>query len=555
MNFSKTILGGTLGLLLFSLSSCRSEAPQTGSQTNWLKVCEEQSDCADLDCICGVCTTACSESSACGDLTGATCVEKTEPGSIAACDGMPAESGMCLPSCSDQTCATGATCIAGACVGTLEPTTTAAIDPTTQYQSLIGFGAAVTNRDELIANHPDKEALYDAMFSESGITMIRFANRFEDDPQLDLSAMNEIISEAESRIGSQPLLFMTSESPPAALKANGERVCANADIDCTLTRDGLGGFDYAGFAEYWRASLETYETAGIHADYVSIQNNADFIPGDAPGIAACRLLGAEGTMSVTNPDGVTVDAEFAGYTEAMAAISSAVATLPTSYSFSGPEVGSVVMVNQYADSLEFADSVSFHLFLANPDQMLIDQLESLRDTAEAAGKPVIQSEMAASGLDTAVLTQMSLLHANAAAYIQQAFVNTDFAEDSHHLIGVDDTTFRKLPVYHAISHFARYTTQGWVRVDADVGSSEVLSSAWMSPEEDAITIILVNPTAEPENVELDVSGDASSLLDSAMVYRTVFDGVERSAELGSLSEDRVIRVPGKSIVTVTSVTE
>jgi len=32
--------------------------------------------------------------------------------------------------------------------------------------------------------------------------------------------------------------------------------------------------------------------------------------------------------------------------------------------------------------------------------------------------------------------------------------------------------------------------------------------------------------------------------------RTVFDGVERSVELGSLPSERIVQIPGRSIVTV-----
>lgn len=556
MNLAKTILGGAIGVLLLSISSCHtgSSSPDVSSQTNWLKACEKPADCEEFDCICGICTTSCKGSSDCKDLTGASCIAKGEPGTIAACDGKPAETGMCLPSCDDQACSDGTTCIAGTCVGARESTSTVTIDPSTKYQSLIGFGASVTGNEDTIVDHPEKDAIFDAMFSESGFEMIRFGNQFDGDTELDLTATSEIISEAESRLGFDPLLFMTSNGPPAALKANGDRLCANADVDCTLVRDAEGEFDYAGFAEHWRASLEAYEAAGIHPDYVSIQNNADYVPGNDEPQEACRLLGSESTISVLTPDGL-VDAEFAGYSEAMAAVSAAVGTLPESYSFSGPEVGSVVMVDQYTDSLEFADSVSFHLYLANPDEQLITQLESLRNAAEAAGKPVLQSGMSAEGLDTAVLTQMSLTHANASAYLQQTFVGDESAEDANHLIGVNDKTFVKLPAYYALSHFARSTERGWNRVHATLNSSGVLSSAWMPPEEDAITIILVNPTTEPQNIELGLLGSYASLLDSATVVRTVFDGVERAVDLGELSNARVVRVPGNSIVTVASISE
>jgi hypothetical protein len=39
-------------------------------------------------------------------------------------------------------------------------------------------------------------------------------------------------------------------------------------------------------------------------------------------------------------------------------------------------------------------------------------------------------------------------------------------------------------------------------------------------------------------------------LGKARVIRTVFNGVERSAELGVLSPERVVRLPGRAIVTI-----
>ncbi len=550
MTLTKIILSGTLGIALLTLTACRSESPQTGSQTNWLKVCVDSADCAEFDCICGVCTTSCSEAAACGELDGASCIAATAPGSVAACDGKPGEIGMCLPSCEDEPCSEGTECVAGVCLGTREPTATVSIDLTTRYQSLIGFGASLAYDDNLIVNHPEKAALYDAMFLESGFDVIRFRNRFDGASEEALAEAAEIISEATSRLGFEPTLFMSSGSPPADLKANGDRFCTNSDVDCTLVRDGNGDFDYTAFAEYWRTSLEAYEAAGIHPDYVSIQNNPNWVPTDDSAIEACRFLATEGTTAITLPDGTSVDAEFPGYLEALTAVEDAVSTLPDAYTFSGPETTTVPAASRYEASLANTSAVSYHLYgIANDDESRV-ALEDLQSLADTVSQPSIQSEMQANAIDTAVLAQLALTVAGSSAYLQLGFVSAELNEDSTHLIGTDDTTFEKLPTYHALAHFARSTAPGWVRVEATIEASQVLSSAWISPDEDALTIILVNPDTEAVNIDLSLEGNAAALLQGASVVRTVFDGVERSSDLGVLSTSQLVRLPGQSILTI-----
>ena len=110
----------------------------------------------------------------------------------------------------------------------------------------------------------------------------------------------------------------------------------------------------------------------------------------------------------------------------------------------------------------------------------------------------------------------------------------------------------KLPAYHALSHFARFTDPGWVRVDANVSGSGVLSTAWSSPDGNALTVVLVNPTSTAVSVELALPRSMSTA--NMTVVRTVFEGVERSANLGVLSPQQVVRLPGKSIVSVATPT-
>ncbi len=543
MSAPKTLLSSALCAAFFAVTACQPGAPQTGSQTNWLTACDTADDCGGLECLCGICTLTCDGNDDCAD-TGGSCVPTTDAGAIALCDGQTPSGGMCLAHCDEDTaCPKGASCVAGVCAPSPEASAHVSVDPETQHQTLIGFGASVAYNEDAIVQHPDKEALFDAMFSESGFEVLRFGNRFDGTNPDALQATAEIIAAAESRLGSAPTLFMTSGSPPPELKANGDRYCSNADADCTLVRDAAGGFDYAGFAEYWRTTLEAYETAGIHPDFVSIQNNTDWIPGEGESAEACRFLPQEGTTMVTPPEG-----EFPGFDQALAAVRSAVGD---QYGFTAAEAGSPVMVGGYVDALAPADfnAVAFHLFGMDPQSIDVPQFESLRSIGEETGKPVIQSEMQADGLGTAILAHYSLTVANVAAYLQQSFAWPDAQEDGT-LIRLNTDGFETLSAYHALAHFARSTDPGWVRVDAANDEGPLLSSAWLSPDEASLTIILVNPEDSAVNAEISAPAPFDAFLAGAGVTRTVFGGVERSADLGPLSAERVVRVPGGAMVTI-----
>ncbi len=545
----KAILWSVLCSAIVGVVSCSPSSPQVGSQTNWLRSCDGAEDCDGLECLCGVCTTRCTDTMECE--VGA-CVAATDEGAVALCDGKPLGDRLCLSRCDDDASCPGASsCVAGVCSPLAEAEARVDVDPEVRHQALVGFGASLAFSEEAIVGFEDKAALYDVMFVESGFDVIRLRNRFEGDNPGDLQPVLEIITEAERRLGRAPTLFMTSGSPPAALKANGNRYCENADPLCTLARNEDGDFDYEGFGEYWRASLEAYAELGIRPEFVSLQNNTDWIPPGENGPEACRFLPEEGTMTMNTPDG-EVDAEFPGFTRALEAVRSATSSLDADYSFTAAEAGSPIMVARYVDPLNEEDygAIAFHLFGFKANDVALDQLERLRALGERGGKPVIQSEMDARGLDAAILTHYTLTVANAAAYLQQGFVNATLDEASSVPIGALDGTIVKLPTYHALSHFALRTDPGWRRVDALMDSSDVLSSAWLSPNEEALTIVLINPGDSTVAVEVAAPAPFDARLNEARVSRTVFDGTERSAELGTLPRNRVVRLPGQGIVTI-----
>ncbi len=557
MSTQRTAWGGyalpaCLGLLLAACSPER--GPQTGSQTNWLTACRSDAECGDLKCLCGACTVSCDAETACAEFTGASCVSAEEAGAIALCDGCrPSHPGFCLPRCDDQECATGTACVAGVCTPLPEPAVGVTVDGSTQYQTLIGFGASLAYSDDEIAQHPRSEALYETMFAESGLDILRLRNRHDGDNPDDLTAASAILEGASQSLGHPPTTMMTAGSPPAVLKASGSRDCAGNPDTCTLVQLGDGSFDYAGFGAHWRASLEAYASVGVVPDYVAIQNNPNWVPSESDTLEACRFLPTEGTATVSI-DGDDVEVPYPGLAQALEAVMVELDGLASVPSMLAPEVTNYDVVAEYAPALDFSivGGIGHHMYGTDPAAVDDAALAALGELAQEHDRPLLQTEMREDGMDTAILMHHVLAVEGAAACLQNDFVTSAFALEPNDtaLIALTEEDFTLQAPYHALRHYARYTDPGWVRVAASSDAEDLLASAWLSPEEDALTVVLVNAGLTELVTQVELDEEVLGLPSSARVMRTVFDGVERSVELGALPAEGIVRVPGHSIVTV-----
>jgi glucuronoarabinoxylan endo-1,4-beta-xylanase len=539
-----------LGLLVSLLAGACSPTPgpQGGSQTNWLVRCESSLECGSLECVCGVCTATCTGDADCDGLGSASCLSANDAGAVALCAGQAAPASLCLPRCDESSCGEAHSCVAGVCTPDGEATASVSVDETLRYQTLEGFGTSFGFAEDELAAHPHKLAIYDAM-ADAGLDALRFGNRHEGTLE-PLRAAGEIVVAMRERLGRTPLLFMTSASPPAALKANGSRTCAGNPIDCTLASLPTGEFDYAGLANYFRTSLAAYASVGIEPDFLSIQNNPNWVPPADNALPGCRFLPREGTATVT-VDGVATEVAYPGYAEAIAAVRSALADLPAAPKLAAPEVTGVGSVDDFLSALSVStfDSVAIHLY--GEDAASIDEAKfaPIRSIAERTGRPVQQTEMRADGLDTAILVQHALTHGGASLYLQNDLTRSsdDPADVALFLLGSDHFETR-LP-YHALAHFAKHTDPGWIRVAASSEASDVLSSAFLAPDASALTLILVNASDRLQRVRLGF-GALRAELERTEVRRTVFSGVERSTSLGELSDTGIVEMPAKSVVTV-----
>src|SRR5688572_2255101 len=83
-----TLIGTLLGAALAFPLGCETEAgePSTGSESHFLRSCNDDSECEELSCLCGVCSIACDGAAACAELAAAAeCVPSATRPSESAC--------------------------------------------------------------------------------------------------------------------------------------------------------------------------------------------------------------------------------------------------------------------------------------------------------------------------------------------------------------------------------------------------------------------------------------------------------------------------------------
>lgn len=528
-----------------------SSGPRTGGLTNWLEACASDSECGELSCLCGACTLPCAVDETCAELPGASCVAATDVGVIALCSGCAAPvTGLCLARCEPAGCPAGTACVAGICSPLPEASVRVSVDVAARHQTLVGFGASLSYTNDEVAQHPQREALFDAMFRDSGLELLRLRNRHGQEGEEDLTSARTLLDAARERLERAPTLILTSWSPPGRLKANGSNECQDDADVCTLAATAAGDFDYAGFADHWRDSLLAYAAAGIVPDYIGLQNNPNWSPPAEEIREACRFLPTEGTATVTVGE-ASVEARFPGFDRALAEVVARLGELDSPPRIVAPEVSDVTAVADYAPHLDFSqiDAIGHHLYGFDPNAVDRDALANLAEIATQADRPLLQTEMQAEAPETAILIHHALVDAKAAAYLQNDFISSAGASPTNTmaLIALTEDGFVPQTTYHVLRHYAFATDPGWVRVDAVADASELLVSAWLSPTADALTVVLVNTGVAEQVAQLELEADLGP---NSTTTRTVFDGVERSASLGELPPEGILRLPGRSIVTV-----
>ncbi len=388
---------------------------------------------------------------------------------------------------------------------------------------------------------PEQAELYELIFNELGLDILRLRNRFRYQDEFWVESQ-EIVAEGARSLGRDLTVLMSSWSPPPNLKSSGQTDCTD-QVSCTLIREG-DAFPYPAFAQYWNDSLDAYAELGIVPKFISIQNEPDYHPN-----------GWEGCMFAA-----TETAELPGYDRALEAVHGLLQQRQTPPRILGPETIGVTLgkVQGYTDAMNVGllDGIAHHLYDGStwqaPDDFTL-ALQSLR----ATNLPVFQTEFSVEGSDggafeTAWLIHNSLTHADAVAYVYWDLIWRWQGNEEGGLVAVelpDETRwqsergYKLRSPYYSVRHFAKFTDPGWTRVGASASSDAVRVSAFVSPNEDAVTVVMLNVSNTRRDVRLDNAFDGFA--------RTIIQSTDTASwqEL-SIPGDAPIELPASSVTTL-----
>ncbi len=422
---------------------------------------------------------------------------------------------------------------------------TVTIDPTTTYQTMVGFGAAVAYFDGSAMMNPMSSEVFQTIFADLGLEVLRVGNWNLNNGNDGNSAFSQTAAfvQAARQMGYAPVLLMSSWNPPLSLKNNN-----NLRAGGTLPKTASGAYDYADFGAWWAQSLTAFATAsgGIVPDYISIQNEPDFTTTN------------EGTC-LFDP---TEDATNAGYGQALDAVKTAIAGTPglTMPKLIGPENDSLagseleryltgITSSGYLDDL---DVVAHHLYGSGTESSPNSynyNLGNVATAAAAAGKPIWETEFAPNSQDvllTAWLIQNAVTIEGVSTYLYWDLY-WPTVQPPQGLVTVTSTGFTINDDYYAVQHFAKGIGVGWTRVGASASEAPVIVSAFLSPDGTQLTLVAINTDGADHQVAIDPGTFVGA---TSNVYRTS-GTAERFAAVGPLDAAGSFDLPGQSIATVT----
>ena len=388
--------------------------------------------------------------------------------------------------------------------------------PSDKYQIVEGIGGGIANYEGWYCQHPNKEELYDLVFRELEVSMIRIGNWYEKvasgvDPQL-FNQQKEIIDAASRRLGRSNFSILMSNwlVTPDLIGEPGKK-------GATLKRDNDGKYMYWKFGEWCRITLQAYQNAGIVPEYLSMMNEPDGENG--AGTKICLGYGTD-------------DFKKANYGKALEATYKALKGMTSRPKLIGPEVLGIGYGNfsSYYRDLNPAllDAASFHCYHGGKASDIIDndryssahafKFEFQNIARQVGDKSIMMTENCSyhptvpeDAVNIAHFISNSFRYANATAYLHWSLLwgyasAEDLRKGGDGCIAVEWpwsssrwTTEKGYVVkseFYGLKHFTRHVKPGWRRIGVDYTIEEVEIVAFQAPDECRITVILVNYSDE-----------------------------------------------------------
>jgi glucuronoarabinoxylan endo-1,4-beta-xylanase len=422
------------------------------------------------------------------------------------------------------------------------PEVTGTVDVNTRYQMIEGFGASGAWYENYLTTNTQREAIYDLIFNDLSIDIYRIRNTYD----YDAAYMNRtatIVSEGLERNPNLKIM-VSSWSPPTYLKSTGR-------LDEGTLIGGLGNYAYDGFAQWWYDSIVAWSALGVNPYYINIQNEPDWNGNDR-----CLFQPTE-------------SAQQAGYDQAFETVwqklysemgSAMPKMLATDHS--GLQGANGFTPDQYLNALPDLSHVygyAHHLYNCSngPPAGCGDEPDLYIPFMSAFysnwnDKPLMQTEYEHStGVWPDALNVAWLLHNSLTIENVSVYLYWDLFWPTNALITIPSpsgSTYTLTSDYYGFKHFSGFVHQGWQRVGAstslgNLGNLRV--SAFKSPDNQQLSIVIINLAYQAYNLTLNVEGFQS---DSSAIYRT--SETERMAYIGPFYQEGMLMLPERSIVTI-----
>jgi glucuronoarabinoxylan endo-1,4-beta-xylanase len=417
---------------------------------------------------------------------------------------------------------------------------TGTVNYNTAYQELEGFGGAAVYDCPALTTHPKKEEIYDLLFKELGLEILRIRNTYGyPDSGTNLDATAAIIAEAREPQRSPNIKTeLVPWSPPAYLKSNN-------DINNGGTlKGGPSNYVYTDYAQWWYDSLLEWQAHGVNIDFISIQNEPD----TSTSYDSCRFA-------------ATQSSSYAGYDRAFEAVfnklnSQMGASMPEMWA---PETMGFGNSTSYISGLSSrgqinnVDGFSHHLYTDGSYDSPDGMITGMTNYGNTYGyKPLHMTEYVK--LNTTPNFDMAWKFAwhiyNCLYYegVTSFFNWTLFRGPTSQggIVTFSSSNYVIRPQYWFLKGYTRFTDAGWYVVDTSVsgtGASNLRMSAFKSPDNTKLTIVILNVTTSSTSLTLSLNNFTPS---SSEVYRS--SQSENWVSLGTYNPS--LTIPGQSITTI-----
>jgi glucuronoarabinoxylan endo-1,4-beta-xylanase len=405
----------------------------------------------------------------------------------------------------------------------------ATVDTSEVHQTIEGFGVSLAWEIYQLYSHSKKSELYNYLFKELGLDILRLRNIYGRGEDYAFPMLGVIVDSFYAYSENEPAVLISSWSPPASLKSNGQ-LTNGGTLDSTST----GEFLYGEFARYWFDALDAFADVDIVPDYISIQNE----PSYTASWASCRFAPTETDT-------------LAGYDQALDSVYNRLQGLASPPKFLAAEVHGIGyntfqnFANQF-NHPEYIYGYSYHLYHGGDGNVNPDAFNG-NLSAIAGGysdKPIFQTEYDYGGwFNTGWLMHDCLVYGNVSGYFYWSAV---WSSGGNPLITLDGSTYTINQVYWVFRQYSKAIHSGWKRVGASVDEDSVRISAYISPDKHDLSVVVINVGHSYETLDLDFSG---FYMNGANMLRT---SEEEKCDLVGYYDGSTLNLPARSITTIST---